>query len=74
MLAGFGNITGGGVYLVESRGTVYERRQLSSRSSIVRMALYADRAGRSKIYRTRGGAQRACISWNSPAATFANAN
>ena len=56
LLAGFGNITGGGVYLVESRGTVYERRQLSSRSSIVRMALYADRPGEAKFIALAGGA------------------
>lgn len=56
LLAGFGNITGGGVYLIESRGAAYERRQLSSRQSIVRLALYATKPGEAQFFALAGGA------------------
>lgn len=56
LLAGFGNITGGGVHLIESRGTVYERRQLSPRQSIVRLAEYSAKPGETKFIALAGGA------------------
>lgn len=56
LLAGFGNITGGGVHLIESRGAVYERRQLSPRQSIVRLAEYSAKPGETKFIALAGGA------------------
>ncbi len=56
LLSGFGNITGGGVYLVESRSTGYVQRQLSPRQSIVRLALYSATPGETKFIALAGGA------------------
>lgn len=56
LLAGFGNITGGGVHLIASRGATYESRQLSPRQSIVRLVQYSAKPGETKFFALAGGA------------------
>lgn len=61
IVASFGSVTGGSVLLFESKGDGFNKRVLSHRGSIVRLALVATTKDRTEFLALAGGAREALL-------------
>jgi hypothetical protein len=57
LVASFGSVTGGGIFLIESNGRSYIRRKLSEENSIVRLGLLSSKSGSVNFIALAAGAR-----------------